>query len=221
MRAVPPALAARIESGAATLCHVWLLTRADGTRSGFTDHDQDLLHDGVTCRAACGWTAGAAETGLGLSAAGNAAAAGVLDSEALDPADLAAGLYDGATVACRRVDWSAPDLWVGLWTGSIARLRGQGEGFMAEIEGPLARLDRVAGRTFSRLCDASLGDARCGVAGDHPAFADGCDKRSASCSGTFDNLLNFRGFPAIPGNDFLTLWPAKGERHDGSSRRGS
>ena len=30
MRVVPEALAARIESGVATLCHVWLLTRGDG-----------------------------------------------------------------------------------------------------------------------------------------------------------------------------------------------
>lgn len=220
MRTVPADLAARIESGAATLCHVWLLTRADGIRAGFTDHDQDLVHDGLTCRAACGWTAGAVETGLGLAAAGSAAAAGVLDSDALDAGDLADGLYDGARVECRRVDWSAPDLWVGLWTGRIARLRREGEGFMAEIEGPLAQLDRVAGRLFGRLCDANLGDASCGVAEDHPALAQGCDKRSATCATVFGNLLNFRGFPAIPGNDFLTLWPAKGERHDGGSRRG-
>ena len=47
MRAVPEVLAARIESGAASLCHVWILTRADGARQGFTDHDRDLTVDGV------------------------------------------------------------------------------------------------------------------------------------------------------------------------------
>ncbi|MFZ5670882.1 MAG: baseplate hub protein [Pseudomonadota bacterium] len=219
MKTVPAALAARIESGAATLAHVWLLTRRDGARLGFTDHDRDLAHDGVPCRAGSGWTAGAADAGLGFSA-GAAAAAGGLDGEALAEADIDAGLYDGCAVACRRVDWSQPDLFVPLWSGTIARLKREGEAFIAEIEGPLAALERVAGRTYGRLCDANLGDGRCGVDTAHPAFGEGCDKRFATCSGRFSNGLNFRGFPTIPGDDFLTLVPARGDRNDGKARRG-
>ncbi|MFN5615581.1 MAG: DUF2163 domain-containing protein, partial [Brevundimonas sp.] len=93
MRVGPEALAARIEGGAATLCHVWLVRRADGLRLGFTDHDRDLMVEGVGCTAASGWTVGAAETGLG-PAPGDAAAAGVLDDARLTAADVAAGLYD-------------------------------------------------------------------------------------------------------------------------------
>lgn len=219
MKTVPPALAARIESGAATLAHVWLLTRRDGARLGFTDHDRDLTHDGVACRAASGWTAGAADARLGF-APGAASVSGGLDSETLAESDIAAGLYDGCAVECRRIDWSRPDLSAGLWAGTITRLRREGGAFLAEIEGPLAALDRVAGRTYGRLCDANLGDPRCGVAETHEAFAQGCDKRSSTCSGRFDNLLNFRGFPMIPGEDFLTLQASQGERHDGTSRRG-
>ena len=219
MKTVPSALVARIESGAARLAHVWLLTRRDDQQLGFTDHDRDLTHDGVTCRAASGWTAGAADAGLGF-APGSASATGGLDSDALTDADIASGLYDGCVIECRRVDWSEPTLFVRLWSGTITRLKRDGAAFTAEIEGPLAALDRVAGRTFGRLCDANLGDGRCGVAGDHPAFGEGCDKRASTCSERFDNLLNFRGFPDIPGEDFLTLYPAKGERHDGKSRRG-
>lgn len=220
MRTVPAELAARIESGAATLCQVWRLTRADGSVSGFTDHDRDLLHDGLLCVAGGGWTGGAAASGLGAGEAGAMVAAGVLDADGLDPADLAAGLYDGATVECRRVDWSAPDLFVSLWTARIARVRRDGEAFTADLEGPLSQLERVAGRSYGRLCDANLGDDRCGVASDHPEVGGGCDKRFETCLARFSNILNFRGFPAIPGNDFLSRWPANGERHDGSSRRG-
>ena len=53
MRDIPQEMAARIESGAATLCHVWLLTRLDGHRMGFTDAcfaDDDL----TLCRTAFG-----------------------------------------------------------------------------------------------------------------------------------------------------------------------
>lgn len=220
MRTVPDALADRIESGAATLCHVWRLTRADGSVRGFTDHDQDLLHDDVLCLAGAGWTGGVAGSGLGAGAAGAMVAAGAFAAEGLDPDDLAAGLYDGAIVECRRVDWSTPELFVSLWTAGISRVRRDGEAFTADLEGPLAQLERVAGRSYGRLCDANLGDSRCGVDPGHPEVAGGCDKRFETCSARFDNILNFRGFPAIPGNDFLSRWPADGERHDGTSRRG-
>lgn len=220
MRTVPADLAAPIESGAATLCHVWRLTRPDGIVSGFTDHDRNLPHDGLLCLAGAGWTGGVAGSGLGAGEAGAMVAAGAFAAEGLDSDDLAAGLYDGATVECRRVDWSAPDLFVSLWTARISRVRRDGEAFTADLEGPLAQLERVAGRSYGRLCDANLGDDRCGVAGDHPALAAGCDKRVGTCSARFGNILNFRGFPSIPGNDFLSRWPAKGERHDGTSRRG-
>ncbi|WP_371125854.1 phage BR0599 family protein [Bosea sp. (in: a-proteobacteria)] len=31
----------------------------------------------------------------------------------------------------------------------------------------------------------------------------GCDKRFATCQAKFGNGINFRGFPHIPGNDFI------------------
>ena len=58
MRTIHEEMTARIESGAARLCHAWVLSRADGVELGFTDHDRDLTFEGVTCRAASGWTAG-------------------------------------------------------------------------------------------------------------------------------------------------------------------
>ena len=216
MRAVPTDLADRIESGAASLCHVWILTRADGAVLGFTDHDRDLVVDGVTCKAASGWTAGAAETAAGF-APGMAAAVGGFDDDGLSEADLAAGLYDGAGVECRQIDWSAPSLFVRLWRASVAAARTEGGTFTLELEGPLAALDRVVGRTFGRSCDAAFGDARCGV--DPAAFPGAaCDKRWATCREVFGNGLNFRGFPTAPGEDFLTLYPGEGDRNDGGRR---
>jgi hypothetical protein len=214
MRAIPPDLAARLEGGAGSLCCAWILTRADGPVLGFTDHDRDLVVDGVACRAATGWSAGAYETAAGFSP-GLAAALGALDDSAVTEADLEAGLYDGASVACLRVDWSQPALVVRLWTARIAKIRREGQAFTAELEGPLADLERVAGRTFGRLCDAALGDARCGVSAAPGAT---CDKRWATCVETFANGVNFRGFPTTPGEDFLTLYPSEGERHDGGKR---
>ena len=216
MRAVPSDLADRLGGGAASLCHAWILTRSDGAVLGFTDHDRDLVVEGVVCKAASGWTAGAAETTAGFSP-GQAAAVGGFDDAALAEADLAAGLYDGARVECRVVDWSAPSLSVRLWAARVAAAKTEGGAFTLALEGPLAALDRVAGRTFGRSCDAAFGDARCGV--DLAAFPGAtCDKRWTTCRERFGNGLNFRGFPTAPGEDFLTLYPSEGERNDGGRR---
>lgn len=215
MRNIPEEMAARIESGAATLCHVWRLERADGVVMGFTDHDRDLVVDGVVCRAASGWTAGAGESGVGL-AAGSVSAAGVLDDAAITEGDVAAGLFDAATVELWRVDWARPGLKVRLWSGALAKIRRQGESFVAELEGPLAKLERVVGRTYGRMCDARLGDQRCGVSAPAGRV---CDKRWETCVGTFANGANFRGFPDVPGDDFLTAYPAGSAQNDGGSRR--
>ncbi len=214
MRDVTNELAARIESGAATLCHAWIVERSDGERFGFTDHDRDLSVDGVLCGAASGWSQGTAETAQGL-AAGSLAVGGVLDDERIVEADVAAGLWDRAAVTLWRVDWRRPDLKVRMGRGTLSRIRREGEGFTAEIEGPLAALERVVGRTYGRSCDAVLGDTRCGA---DPAGRT-CDKRWRTCVGVFGNGVNFQGFPDIPGDDFLTAYPATGGRHDGGSRR--
>ena len=216
MRAVPDTLAAAVEGGAATLCTAWLLTRADGLRLGFTDHDEPIAVQGVACEAASGWTAGAADSALGFDA-GSASAQGALDSAALKEADIAAGLYDGAGVEAWRVDWSDPASAVRLWRGTIRRLVRTGPGFTAEIDGPLAVLQRTAGRAYDRSCDAELGDARCRVdLSSAPAAS--CDKRWATCTGVFANAINFQGFPSIPGDDFLAVTAGADGRNDGGSR---
>ena len=217
MRHLPEELADRIESGAATLCHAWLLTRIDGVVAGFTDHDRDLEVDGVVCRASSGWTGGAAESAVGLTP-GAAVIGGVLDHVAITEADIAAGLLDRAEVALWRVDWRRPDLKVRMWVARLARVRREGEAFTADLEGPLAALERVVGRTYGRDCDAQLGDARCTV--DLATYpGESCDKRWKTCHSKFSNGVNFQGFSDIPGDAFLTAAPVEGGRNDGRSRR--
>ncbi len=160
MRVLPSAMTAAIDSGAAELCTAWIVTRGDGVRLGFTDHDEPLTVDGVVCSASSGWTMGAAQSELGTTA-GLAAATGALDSSALTDADILKGLYDDAALQIWRLLWPDPAQRVLIWRGRITRLVRQGQGFTAEIEGPLGALARVVGRTYSRTCDAVLGDGRC------------------------------------------------------------
>ena len=56
--------------------------------------------------------------------------------------------------------------------------------------------------------------------GDLVRVIAGCDKRSATCSTKFSNLTNFRGFPHIPGEDWLMAYPTEGGANDGGSRYG-
>ncbi len=45
----------------------------------------------------------------------------------------------------------------------------------------------------------------------------GCDKRAGTCGKKFNNFLNFRGFPHMPGEDWVTAYPTSEKRNEGQS----
>lgn len=53
--------------------------------------------------------------------------------------------------------------------------------------------------------------------GDMVRLEAGCDKRADTCRLKFDNFLNFRGFPHIPGEDWLVSYPVQSGANDGGS----
>jgi uncharacterized phage protein (TIGR02218 family) len=53
------------------------------------------------------------------------------------------------------------------------------------------------------------------VVGDAFTVSAGCDKRFSTCRDRFDNAVNFRGFPQMPGNDFALSYPVPGSANDG------
>ena len=48
----------------------------------------------------------------------------------------------------------------------------------------------------------------------------GCDHSIETCLSKFNNVINFRGFPHMPGNDWLQSYPNSGEGNDGGSQSG-
>lgn len=294
MRTIPAALQEKLSSGVTTLARCWVLTRRDGAILGFTDHDEDIPLGSVACRAGTGLDGSEATARLGL-AIGGAEIAGALSDDALNEAELAAGLYDGAEIEIHLVDWSEPGLNVLLAKGAIGEVRREGSAFAAELRGLADRLAQESGRRYTATCSADLGDARCKIDLANPAyrgtgeivgvtgassfiasgldaFADGwftagklgftsgdnaglsvevkihrvaatgvhialwqampepiasgdqftvtagCDKRFSTCRDRFANTLNFRGFPHIPGNDFVIRYAVPGEPgNDGES----
>jgi uncharacterized phage protein (TIGR02218 family) len=58
------------------------------------------------------------------------------------------------------------------------------------------------------------------VAGDAATVTAGCDKQFQSCKGKFVNATNFRGFPHMPGNDFVAALAKEGDPANDGGRRG-
>jgi len=294
MRAILPALQAKLGSGVTTLARCWIVTRRDGVVSGFTDHDGDLVIDDVTCRAGTGFGASEATSRFDLSIDGTEIS-GALASDSLTEADLAAGRFDAAQVDTWLVDWSDVTLRLLLSRATLGEVKREGEAFSAELRGLADRLSQESGRLYTARCSADLGDARCRVAlaaaglngagtasrllgasaiavegledfaeatfvagcltwtsgangglaveikehrvvggevqltlwqamseaiatGDTFTITAGCDKRFETCRDRFANSINFRGFPHIPGNDFVIAGADASANNDGSSR---
>ncbi|MCI4661469.1 MAG: DUF2163 domain-containing protein [Neomegalonema sp.] len=162
MRPIPAALQAALDSGASTLCRCWLLTRPDGLRLGFTDHDRPLSFLGQTFEPASGFTASALDQAEGLSV-DNAALSGALSSDKITAAEIDAGQYDGAQVEAYLVDWQEPGTHLLLSRGHLGEIRRQGSAFEAELRGLSSALNAPQGRALTATCDAALGDTRCTV----------------------------------------------------------
>lgn len=299
MREIPTELQERLDGGATTLARCWHLRRRDGVVMGFTDHDEAIEFEGITCEPGSGFGPSAVEQSSGLSADTHEVA-GALTSERITADDIARGLYGGAQVTLWLVDWAEPGVRVLLSRGLIGEIRHGDAMFEAEITGLADRLGQPFGRAYLPGCAARLGDGECrvdlmqpgyrgmgvvtalrgsqlflasglesfardwfaggrlqwssganagleahvkaypvagvgagaeagamvelwlsppmGIApGDEFEIFAGCDKTAAMCAAKFDNMLNFRGFPHMPGDDAVANYPVKGEAHDGGS----
>lgn len=169
MRQIEEAFAVRLAADVTTLCACWRFERVDGAVFGATDHDAAIAFEGVTFDPAAGLESATFQSSAGL-APGRAAAAGAISLGFLTAEDVDAGLWDGARVDVWRVDWSATDHRVMIWSGRLSEITRQGEAFSAELVSLKAAFERPLGRVYARACDAEVGDARCGVDLDDAAF---------------------------------------------------
>ncbi|MEQ9518802.1 MAG: DUF2163 domain-containing protein [Parvibaculum sp.] len=199
MKALTPGLAAQLTSGVTTLCHCWKLTRHDGTKLGFTDHDHDLTFDGLTFEASGGFTPGSMTASVGL-AVDNLDVLGALNSLRLSDTDLANGLFDDADIEIWRVNWQNVADRVLTRKGSLGEVTHGSLGFQAEVRGLAHRLNQPTGRLFQYACDADFGDARCGLA-----------KLSHTYSATVTGVTGNRELDVTGIEGFANDWFARGE----------
>ena len=169
MSIYPPALLAHLAGEITSVCHCWKLTRSDGAVLGFTDHDRSLNVDGQLYEPASGFSGSEARDTLGL-AAGSIDVEGALSSDRLREEDIAAGLYDSARVETLLVNWHKPADFATIRKGTIGKITTSDNRFVAELQGAFHVLDQPGGRYVRRLCDAEVGDARCGIALGTAAF---------------------------------------------------
>ena len=109
----------------------WRLERRDGVTLGFTSHDRNLEFDGLVHRTAPGMVPSAIRRTADFEAE-SAEVAGALSHDSIREADLAAGRFDGGSIAMGLVDWETLEHTT-LYAGTIGAVSHEGAGFSAEL----------------------------------------------------------------------------------------
>lgn len=159
---ISSSLQSKLDQSFTTLCHCWRVQRNDSVILGFTDHDSDILFNGVRFLASGGLEASQVETAIGLSAA-SGEVIGAFSHNLITEVDLRNGLYDGASVEIWLVDWNAVEDRVLLDVSIIGEVRHTDSTFNAELRSQASLFDQQRGRTYQKVCAAELGDSRCKV----------------------------------------------------------
>ncbi|MEL6687428.1 MAG: DUF2163 domain-containing protein [Pseudomonadota bacterium] len=209
MRNLSSVLQAHLSEGVTSLCRVFVLRLSDSRTFAFSDHDRTFLFEGVMTRPMQGADT---EQRTGFDADSGALRA-VFDVD-LSRDDILSGILDGATLAEHRVNWADPSQSVHITTGRLGQVSVTDTGFEVDWLGLSTLLERSTGRVVSRRCDAEYGDARCGLT---PEEGQSCARTLEACRG-FDNVLNFRGFPYLLGDDVLQKGVHLTPTREGGSR---
>jgi hypothetical protein len=174
-KTLPAALAADYLEEVTTFAKVWKVTRAiDSVTFGFTDHDVDIPFDDgegeILYKAESGGLPSALRSTSTMSV-DNMEVTALLSDDAMNDADLLAGKWDNSEVIYAEVNWAAPSHgWNIEKKGSIGDVTLREGLFVAEFRGLLQAFAADVGRVVEAACDATLGDARCGVRLDPPAW---------------------------------------------------
>jgi uncharacterized phage protein (TIGR02218 family) len=96
--------------------------------------------------------------------------------------------------------------------GSLIWQTGQNAGISIEIKQHMVQEN---GDVIIELWQNMVDDIE---TGDRFELITGCDKQFSTCRDRFQNQANFRGFPHVPGNDFIVSYPGRADiDNDGGS----
>lgn len=137
-----------------TVAPFWRVLRRDGVALGFTAHDRDLWFDGLNHRSAPGMVPSAIRCSGDLEP-DSAEVEGALSHDALSPADLAAGRFDGASVVIGLVDWESLESHV-IYRGSIGSVSEEAGQFTAVLQSRKTELHQDPVPRTSPTCRAAF-----------------------------------------------------------------
>ena len=271
-REISDALKMHIAQDSLTIALLVKIDRKDNTVIAFTNHQEDVTFDSQLYSSIPGFEFTEVKKNSNLSV-DNAEILGIIDATNITDEDVNKGLYDQARVTVSIFNYE--DITQHIMTiiyGVIGRITLRGGQYIAEVRGLSELLQHDHGRVYTPLCDAILGDTRCGVnlstythsgivsgsvnrysfeftgittqadgyfdlglvtwtsglntgvasqlksyrgntivlfseaneaiaIGDQFSITAGCDRTVGTCRTKFNNIVNFRGFPSIPGED--------------------
>ena len=200
MKSLSPALQARLDDGTTSLSWCWRISRADGVTLGFTDHDRALAFDGTAFEPESGFAASEIRSSSDLAVDAQDAS-GVLSSDRITETDILDGRWDNAAVELWRVNWADTTQRVLMRRGAVGQIRRGRMAFVAEVRSLAHVLGQTVGRTFQAECDAALGDTRCGIDLENPAYKG---------AGAVTGLLRDRAFLASGLSAFAAGWFTSG-----------
>jgi len=163
VQTISTALKAHYAQETTTLATCWKVTLVNGTILGFTSNSSDLVIGGITYLAASSYVPSTVQTSSALNV-DNLEVASIMSSSTITDADLMAGVWDYAAIQIFEVNYL--DLTMGsriIRTGHIGQVSTGRQAFHAELRGMMQALQQTVGRVYGDTCDATLGDARCGL----------------------------------------------------------
>lgn len=148
------------------LCTLWEIVRQDGQTFYFTDHDIDVTFNGHVYSSGVGYDRTAIEDKADMSS-DSLEVSGVLSTSDISREDIRGGLFDGAEVWVRVIDYTAPAPAHSIvrrrgWFGEVKQNNlGQ---FKVELRGLSDALSETYADSYTPGCPVDLGSPRCGVA---------------------------------------------------------
>ena len=197
MRTLNPILFAALKKTDTRMDVGWLIVRTDGGRYGFTSADTEFVYGGDLYTPSNGFNASAIVSKADASV--DNMEIQVLEHDTITEGDLLAGVWSNAKVQIFWVvpshpEWGVVPLRGGL-LGQIVVKSGQ---FTTQLRSLLQQMQQPFGYLFQLVCNAELGDPRCGVQLNAPAWT----PTTAYAQGSLDDATLGTVVRPTAGGDF-------------------
>jgi uncharacterized phage protein (TIGR02218 family) len=162
-KSLTPELLAHYQQSQTTITRCVRIERRDGVVIALTDHDTDVIIDGVTYQSAVGYTPTAIQT-HDQGAVNTIDVEGILAVAGVSRADIAAGCFDEAKIFVFEVNYENLSHGIlPLISGFWGECQLYDNHYVTEFRSLSQVLQHTVGDLYASTCRAQLGDTRCRV----------------------------------------------------------